>query len=66
MFRLRVFDVVDERGDAMRKILNVLPAPPQRQDSVADQLADLRVIANRLGLYDAADAIQRLFDADRK
>ena len=32
---------------------------PQRQDSVAEQLADLRIIANRLGFYDAADAISQ-------
>lgn len=38
--------------------LNQLPSDwPQRQDSVADQLADLRLIANRLGFYDAADVI---------
>ena len=31
----------------------------QRQDSVSEQLADLRLIANRLGFYDAADAINQ-------
>lgn len=40
--------------------LNQLPTWPQRQDSVSDQMADLRIIANRLGFYDAADAIKQL------
>ena len=37
--------------------LRDIPTRPQRQDSVSDQLADLRQIANRMGMYDAADAI---------
>jgi hypothetical protein len=41
------------------KLLAVLP---QRQDSVLDQLADLRLIANRFGMYDAADAILQWCD----
>lgn len=28
---------------------------PQRQDSLAEQLVDLHVMAGRLGMYDAAD-----------
>lgn len=39
--------------------LQKLPALPQRQDSLSDQLADLRQVANRLGMYDAADAIRQ-------
>jgi hypothetical protein len=38
---------------------------PQRQDSLSDQFADLRMVANRLGFYDAADAIGQLFDTSR-
>lgn len=37
-----------------------LPVWPQRQDSVSDQLADLVTIANRLGFYDAADALVQI------
>ena len=44
----------------LRSVLESLPQLPQRQDSTAAQLADLRVIANRLGLYDAADAIKTM------
>lgn len=43
-----------------QKQLNQLPTWPQSQDSVSAQMADLRLIANRLGLYDAADAIKLL------
>lgn len=32
---------------------------PQRQDSLSHQLADLRVIANKFGFYDAADFLKR-------
>ena len=43
-------------------ILDGIPKRKQRQDSVSDQLADLCIIANRLGLYDAADAIRQWCD----
>lgn len=38
--------------------LPYIPLQSQRQDSVADQLADLARVANRLGMYDAADWIK--------
>lgn len=48
-------------GEIMnQKQLNQLPTWPQRQDSVSDQMTDLKIIANRLGFYDAADAIGQL------
>lgn len=43
--------------------LSDLPKLDQRQDSLNDQLADLRRVANRLGMYDAADAMTQLFKA---
>jgi hypothetical protein len=36
-----------------------IPERPQRQDSLNDQLEDLVAVANRLGMYDAADYLQR-------
>lgn len=39
-----------------------IPALPQRQDSTLDQLVDLRSVANRLGMYDAADVIRNVID----
>lgn len=35
---------------------------PQRQDSLNDQLRDLQAIANKLGMYDAADFIQKALE----
>lgn len=40
--------------------LNQIPVFPQRQDSVSNQLADLIIVANKLGFYDAADAIKSI------
>jgi hypothetical protein len=40
-------------------LLHSIPKQKQVQCSVADQLAALYVIANRFGLYDAADIIQQ-------
>jgi hypothetical protein len=37
--------------------LHRLPALPQSQDPLADQIASLILVANRLGLFDAADAV---------
>ncbi len=34
---------------------------PQRQDSAMDQLIDLHAVANKLGFYDAADILEKLF-----
>jgi hypothetical protein len=34
---------------------------PKRQDSVEEQLADLIAVANRLGMHDAADAVQQMY-----
>jgi len=35
-----------------------IPELPQRQDSLVDQLEDLIAVANRLGMYDAADWVK--------
>ncbi len=39
---------------------------PQRQDSTTDQLVDLYVIANRFGLYDAADFLKYAVNKNKK
>lgn len=36
-----------------------IPKLPQRQDSEQEQLRDLIQVANRLGMYDAADCLKR-------
>ena len=44
---------------ARRKALvQLMPQQPQRQDDLSNQLLDLRAIANRCGLYDAADYLR--------
>ena len=35
---------------------------PQRQDSTTDQLKDLCIVANRLGMYDASDYIRSIIE----
>jgi hypothetical protein len=39
-----------------------MPRKPQRQDSVLDQLADLYIVANKMGMYDAADIVQNIIN----
>lgn len=44
-----------------RSFTNLFPQQPQRQDSLRNQLSDLILLANRAGMYDAADwVLQRL------
>jgi hypothetical protein len=43
-----------------RELLRMIPDLPRRQDSTEAQLRDLWAVANKLGLYDAADAIKPL------
>jgi hypothetical protein len=45
---------------ALKDLVALVPQQPQRQDSTNDQLRDLRVMANRLGMYDAADLIRNI------
>jgi hypothetical protein len=43
-------------------VLAAIPQQHQRQDSTDDQLCDLAVFADRLGMYDAADCIRKMID----
>jgi hypothetical protein len=45
--------------------LKQIPKLPQRQDATTDQLQDLRLVANRLGMYDAADYLRTVLDGVR-
>jgi hypothetical protein len=45
-----------------RDITADMPQLPQSQSSLTAQLIQLGFVANRLGLYDAADFIQRRLD----
>lgn len=44
----------------LKDLIKQIPQQPQRQDSTDAQLADLHAVANRLGLYDAADIIKSI------
>ena len=44
--------------------LKQIPELTQRQDSTVEQLQDLKTVATRLGMYDAADVIQRHIDGN--
>ena len=48
-----------------KKVLAAIPKLRQRQDATNDQLRDLKMVANRLGMYDAADVIQNILDSYR-
>ena len=62
---------VSQRGDLSKKggrtdyqsrLLSAIPHLPQRQDSTDAQLRDLRAVANRLGMYDAADLLRNILE----
>ncbi|HDS1721733.1 hypothetical protein NPS53_09485 [Pseudomonas putida] len=46
--------------DQLKTVFDQIPRQPQRQDSTNQQLLDLHAFADRLGLYDAADAIKNM------
>lgn len=52
-------------SDYQKRVLADIPQLPQRQDSTNDQLKDLRAVANRLGMYDAAELIRVMLEDSR-
>lgn len=51
---------ISRGGMDTQELMKLIPELPQRQDSSEAQLRDLLAVANKLGLYDAADAIRAL------
>ena len=49
---------------SLSDVLAALPQQPQRQDSTNDQLRDLITVANRTGMYDAADCLKAALTAN--
>ncbi len=47
-------------------VLNEIPKHSQRQDALNDQLKDLVLVANRLGMSDAADWVRMHLDKPRQ
>lgn len=45
-------------------IISLIPRQPQRQDSLAEQMRDLRIAAIRLGLYDAYDHLFQMMRSE--
>ena len=44
---------------SLSNLLSTIPIFAQRQDSVSNQLRDLILVANRIGMYDASDVIKQ-------
>lgn len=44
--------------DTVTSFINNIPQQPQVQYSLMEQLEQLRLVANKLGLYDAADYLK--------
>lgn len=44
--------------EALQKVIAAIPQQAQRQYDTETQLRYLKIAANKLGLYDAADAIE--------
>lgn len=51
--------IEEEDLSYLQKLLKPMPYCPIRQDSVYDQLVDLVAVANRCGMYDAADFLRK-------
>ncbi len=51
-----VFD--DSHCKTVVEVINLLPQQPQVQYDLTKQLQELRIAANKLGLYDAADFLR--------
>lgn len=54
------------KDEALLKVIADVPQQTQRQYSTDEQLHYLRLVANKLGLYDAADRIRLGEPDDRK
>jgi hypothetical protein len=46
------------KDEALLKVIQAIPQQEQRQYSADEQLYYLRTVANKLGLYDAADRLE--------
>jgi len=45
------------RDEALLKVIEAIPQQSQRQYSADEQLSYLRMVADKLGLYDASDRL---------
>lgn len=61
---LKYIEQFDPIHTSVEEVLNWLPILNQRQDDVKAQLEDLVSLANKLGMYDAADLINEKLTAE--
>ena len=52
--------VIDVKLGGMRDLLHGVDQRPQRQDSLQNQLDDLKTLAVHFGMYDAVDHLERI------
>jgi hypothetical protein len=50
--------IKEKQLEKRKELLSDIPEKPQRQDSTSAQLLDLLAVAQRLGMYDAADFLR--------
>ena len=53
-------------SQGFQEVVSKIPCQEQRQDALTDQLRDLIPVANRLGMYDAADFLRDRVDQVEK
>ena len=49
-----------------KKTIKNIPQLPQRQDSLKNQLKDLRIYANKLGMYNSCDFLKSFCEEKEK
>ncbi len=52
------YDIEGQRRLRQTKLMEAIPQMDQRQDPACEQLADLLIVAQKLGMYDAADVLK--------
>lgn len=59
--KLRQLQKVNKKAQILEEEINKINQCSQRQDSLTEQMLYLYIVANKLGLYDAADYIKNTF-----
>jgi hypothetical protein len=50
------------KDEALEKVIDAIPQQTQRQYGMDEQLLYLQKVANKLGLYDAADIVRSFLE----
>lgn len=62
----RLADKEDLKASALASTIRSIPQQAQQQGSTIEQLVLLRGVANKLGLYDAADLLRNIIETSSK